>query len=163
MRLTMVPKTPLNDSYSYRIQTKHQSCTILINKVLLIMCSAVAVIQQKRIVKNVSGWVLGNIITVVHLQFLSFSSNHCTSSVDLDHAVKIAVVFLPFCQTCCCRVCNTGPLFFWKMKCDTVILRWQPDVFDSKTSLSVQTVWGRVKDQKTRSSYPFLKTHRRDL
>lgn len=65
----MVPKTPLNDSYSYRIQTKHQSCTILINKVLLIMCSAVAVILQKRIVKNVSGWVLGNIITVVHSQF----------------------------------------------------------------------------------------------
>lgn len=61
MRLTMVPKAPLNDSYSYRIQaeTKQQGYTILINKVLLIMCSAGAVILQKRIVKNVLGWGLG--------------------------------------------------------------------------------------------------------
>lgn len=55
MRLTMVPKASANDSYSYRIQSqsKQQGYTILINKVLLIMCSAGAVILQKRIVKNV--------------------------------------------------------------------------------------------------------------
>lgn len=49
MRLTMVPKAPLNDSYSYRIQaeTKQQGYTMLINKVLLIMCSTGAVILQK--------------------------------------------------------------------------------------------------------------------
>lgn len=40
MRPTMVPKAPLNDSYSCRIQAeaKQQGYTILINKVLLIMC-----------------------------------------------------------------------------------------------------------------------------
>lgn len=58
MRHTMVPKASLSDSYSYRIQaeTKQQGYTILINKVLLIMCSAGAVILRKRIVKNVLGW-----------------------------------------------------------------------------------------------------------
>lgn len=70
MRPTMVPRTPLNDSYSYRIQTEQRSYTILINKVLLIMFSAGAVILQKRIVKNVSGWGLGNLITALHIQFL---------------------------------------------------------------------------------------------
>lgn len=61
MRLTMVPKAPLNDSYSYTIQaeTKQHGYTILINKVLLIMCSAGAVILKKRMVKNVSGWRFG--------------------------------------------------------------------------------------------------------
>lgn len=55
MQLTVVSKAQLNDSCSYRIQaeTKQQGYTMLINKVLLIMCSAGAVILQKRIVKNV--------------------------------------------------------------------------------------------------------------
>ncbi len=47
------------------------------------------------------------------------------------------------------------------MECDTAVLLWQPEVFDSKTSLPMQTVWGHVKNQMTLSSYPFLKTHRR--
>lgn len=55
MRLTMVPKASLNDSYFYSIQANNRGYTILINKVLLIMCSAGAVILQKRILKNVSG------------------------------------------------------------------------------------------------------------
>lgn len=116
----MVPKAPLNDSYSYRIQaeTKQQGYTILINKVLLIMCSAGAVILQKRIVKNVLGWGLGlgNIITVLPLpvsprrQAAVRIRNHCTSSVNLDYAVKIPVVFvfLLVCQTCCRRACDKG-------------------------------------------------------
>lgn len=41
MRLTMVPESPFNDSYSYRIQaeTKKQGYTILISEVLLRMHS----------------------------------------------------------------------------------------------------------------------------
>ena len=57
MRLTMVPKASLNDSYFYRIQseTKQQGYTMLINKVLFIMFSAGAVILRKRILRNVLG------------------------------------------------------------------------------------------------------------
>lgn len=50
----MAPKAPLNDSYSYRIQAKakQQGYTIAINKVILIICCARAVILQKRIVET---------------------------------------------------------------------------------------------------------------
>lgn len=61
MRLTMVPQAPLNDSYFYRIEaaTKQQGYTILINKVLLIMGFAGAVIQQKRIGKKCVRFAFG--------------------------------------------------------------------------------------------------------
>lgn len=93
MRLTMVPWTPLNNSYSYRIQTEQQSYTILINKVLLIMFSAGAVILQKRIVKNVSGWGLRSIIIALHIPFrlvcrLPFEPLHflCESGLCCDNS-----------------------------------------------------------------------------
>lgn len=97
-------------------QSKQQGYAILINKVLLIMCSAGAVILQKRIVKNALGWGLGIIITVLPLpasprrQAVVLTTNHCALSVNLDFAVKIpvALVFLLVCQACCCQLCDEG-------------------------------------------------------
>lgn len=74
----------------------------------------------------------------------------------MDYAVKIPVILL-VCQTCCRRVCDKGALnglFFWKMKCNTAVLLWKPEHFDSKTLLFMQTVWGHVMKQ---SSHPFFK------
>jgi len=44
-----------------------------------------------------------------------------------------------------------GVFLFWEMKCDTAVLLWKPELFDSKNLLPVQTAWGRVRDQ---SSHP---------
>lgn len=82
--------------------------------------------------------------------------------MNLDYATKIPVVvvfvFLLDCQTCCHRVSDKSikGLLFWKMRSDTAVLLWQPEVFHSKSSLPMQAVWGHVKNQK-KSSHTFFK------
>ncbi len=73
MRLTMELQASMNDSYFYTIQaeTKQQDYTILINKVLLKMGFAGAVILQKRIVEKC-------------FRFVFWYHNYCASTFSFS-------------------------------------------------------------------------------
>lgn len=49
-------------------------------------------------------------------------------------------------------------MLFWKMKCDTVVLLWQPEVFDSETWLSVWTCLGTWHEPDSVLISPFAHT-----
>lgn len=79
MRPTMVPWASVNDSYSHRIPPKQQRYTILINKVLLTMCSAGARDPAKEDCEKCVRLAFGNIITGLRLQFLPVRSRQAAS------------------------------------------------------------------------------------
>ena len=143
MRLTMVPKASLNDSYFYRIQANNRGYTILINKVLLIMCSAGAVILQKRIVKNVSGWGFGgNIITVLPLPVSSWRAG-CWSRCE-SGLLRLWKYQL-FCLFCVWNLLSPdGRAMKGPVLREDEAQRWR--FLTVKISLSVQTVRGRCQE-----------------
>lgn len=97
------------------IEFRQQGYTILINKVLLITCSAGAVILRKRIVKKcVRFGVLGNIITALPLPVSP--RRLLESAMNLDYAVKNTSCFSTCLSNLLSPACLIRGLLFWKMK-----------------------------------------------
>lgn len=106
MRITMVPKAPLNDSYFYGIQaeTKEQGYTDLINKVILIMYSAWSGILWKKTVHNSLHWSLANINTIPwwrasshnHYTLLCEYTSHFCIGTCLSKHIAFSVIREPY-------------------------------------------------------------------